>query len=399
MKRIALISLHTPTATNCRGASALPYHLLHFRQAGTMVEVWSFNLNCCSLDQIAKSEQELGVKIHVVGKPRWFGLLSSAVVRVFLPKPMLAYLSLPDIIYSQIKSFLGRSDSALWIYGEDIAHLSELFKGVRTVVTTPDCEAMYYYRVLSMNGISKSKSALIRYNIMFHRYSLLAAMYPTGNDIIYHLVGKEDACFLNKLNPDARIVFIRHPHYDLSAGCHKDIDEDEKIKILIAGRYDFSMSSAVDEAIIAMLALPQAVKDRYKITFLGKGWERCCDIMNNGRFDAEHKSFVDNYAEEVSSHHIQLTPIAVGTGTKGKVLDAFANGLLVIGTSLALENIAVENGKECIEYSNGLELTDWLVKFAENPRQISEMAKAGKHAVLSNHGREKIADKFFNLFN
>jgi len=62
MMRIALITLHTPTPNNCRGASALPYHLMAFRPKDVDVEVWSFNLNGCSARQIEESEARLGVK-------------------------------------------------------------------------------------------------------------------------------------------------------------------------------------------------------------------------------------------------------------------------------------------------------------------------------------------------
>lgn len=74
MMRIALISLHTPTATNCRGASALPYHLLAFRPENVDVEVWSFNLNDCTAEQIEDSESRLKVKIHIVKS--WHGSAS-----------------------------------------------------------------------------------------------------------------------------------------------------------------------------------------------------------------------------------------------------------------------------------------------------------------------------------
>ena len=122
------------------------------------------------------------------------------------------------------------------------------------------------------------------------------------------------------------------------------------------------------------------------------------NMLKTVGFDVDIKGYVDDYAAEISSHHIQLTPVAVGTGTKGKVLDAFANGLMVIGTPLALENIAVKSGKECVLYRDGVELADWLNRLAHEPSTIEEIARAGKEAVLREHGREKIAREFFSLF-
>ena len=396
--RIALISLHTPTPTNCRGASALPYHLLAFRPKEVKAEIWSFNLNCCTAKQIEDSESCLGVKIHTVRKPGWLKFISPAPIRLFLPKPMLGYLSLPDNISTDITNYLRGEESAIWIYGEDIAHLANIFGNIPAVITTPDCEAMYYHRVLAMKDVPTMTKPMLRYALMYHRYASMAARYPARDNIKYHLVGKEDALFLKRMNKAANVCFIRHPHYDLSNLPHNEASTGEKVRLLIAGRYDFTMAQAADEAFEAMKALPQRIKDKYLITFLGKGWDASGIELSKSGFDVELKSFVDDYASEVSSHHIQLTPVAVGTGTKGKVLDAFANGLMVIGTPLALENIAVENGKDCIEYSDGYELAQWLTRLADEPASINAIAKSGKESVLREHGREKVAEEFFHLF-
>lgn len=398
MMRIALISLHTPTATNCRGASALPYHLLAFRPENVDVEVWSFNLNDCTAEQIEDSESRLKVKIHIVKKPAWLRFLSPAPVRLFLPKPILGYLPLPHDVYEHIVDFLSGFRSALWIYGEDIAHIADQFDRIPTVITTPDCEAMYYHRVLAMKGVPSRAKSILRYVLMYRRYVSMATHYPTRSGIKYHLVGKEDALFLKRMNKNANVYFIRHPHYDVSNLSHTEASVNKQVKILIAGRYDFSMAQAADEAFEAMKTLPQNIKDKYLVTFLGKGWDVPCNELRKSGFDVERKGFVKDYIAEVSSHHIQLTPVAVGTGTKGKVLDAFANGLMVIGTPLALENIAAESGKECVKYSDSSELAQWFIRLANEPSTINDIAKAGKDAVLREHGREKVAGEFFHLF-
>ena len=400
MRHIALITLHTPTPTNFHGASALPFHLIAFRPENVDMEVWSFNLNGCGIKQIDETAKKLGVKIHVLENPAWYRLLTHALIRLFLPKPVLSYLKLQDKTQKEIYDYLNSAnDSGIWIYGEDIAGLARNFNGISRVVTTPDCEAMYYHRVLAMEDIPLRKRLIARYALMYHRYAKMASCYPADSKITYHLVGEEDKRFLQKLNPRLKTVFIHHPHYDVSLLPRVKVRADEKIRLLIAGRYDFTMSQAVNHAMSAILSLPGFVKNRYHITFLGRGWERChANLVQNG-FSAEHKGYVDDYAAEVSSHHIQLTPIAVGTGTKGKVLDAFANGLMVIGTPLALENIAVKNGEECIEYSSHEELTSWLEKLAADPALIVDIASKGTQAVLSHHSRKKIAKEFFDLFN
>ncbi len=399
MKRLALITLHTPTETNFRAASALPFHLAAFRNSDIELEIWSFNVNQCDKERIKKTEQELNAKIHIIPVPKWYEWLKPAPVRLFLPKPIFQYLPLSHSFLNEIKRYLGNRDtSGLWIYGEELSNIARNFKDIPIVVTTPDCEAMYYHRVLSMKGIPLSKKALLRYNLMYHRYAKMTSKFPTGESIHYHLVGKEDAKFLKNLNPAANAVFINHPHYSLSTLSPSPIEKGEKIRLLIAGEYNFPMAQAADEAFEAMATLPQPVKDGYLVTFLGKDWDKSVELLRKWGFEVEQKGYVEDYAAEVASHHIQLTPVCVGTGTKGKVLDAFANGLMVIGTPLALENIQAERGSECIEYSSGEKLTEALTQLSRDPDRISQIAKAGKEAILKNHSRSKVAEQFFRLF-
>ena len=104
------------------------------------------------------------------------------------------------------------------------------------------------------------------------------------------------------------------------------------------------------------------------------------------------------YIEEIRKHDIQLTPIAVGTGTKGKVLDALANGLLVVGTPFGLENIAVEDGVSCVEYHSNKELLFTLVDIPHNVERYEQMAEKGREAIFVEHGRRRISQQLIELF-
>lgn len=406
--RIAQISLFTPTATNFKGASALPYHLMKFRNEDVELEVWTFNSNKCSAEQIAKSEEELDIKVHLVPASKIQKWLSPAIVRLFLPYPFQYYLNIPEQIIVDVKSYLGNdTNNGVWIYGEDLARHIAKFSEYKCVVTTPDCEAMYYYRMFAQKGVPTSWKYLFRYGLMYHRYAKMTSEFPKGKNIKYHLVGKEDTQFLKNINNGIDARFIRHPHYDianpqlLKGKIDSEIDLSCKLRLLIAGRYDIYMRDAVDEAIRAMQAVAYQIRDKYHITFLGKGWEVCVQQLSDAGFSVENKSYVEDYVVEVSSHDIQLTPIFVGTGTKGKVLDAFANGLMVMGTLRALENIAVESAISCVQYENSEELESWLLTLADGDgkQRVKAIAKVGHEAVLKEHGREKIAKEFFRLFN
>lgn len=403
--KITLISLSTPTPFNCGAASALPYHLAKYRDKAVELEIYSFNINHIGKEMIEASENELNAKIHVIPLPKWYKWmfkLHLLVLRVFLKYPFMAYLSLSKAVVKQIRE---SNPDAIWIYGEDIAGISRLFPGMRCVVTTPDCEAMYYYRELSHRGQFTRFVPLFKNAIMYNKYARMAEDFPTKN-VRYHLVGKEDCEFLKNINPKVDTTFINHPHYDV---VDFDVDSDfdrkwrkhfsePKTKLLVAGCYDFYMKDKCDELFEAMVSAAKELKDFFMITFLGKDWDGWKEKLSDAGYEVDHIRFAPNYMDELIKHDIQITPIGVGTGTKGKVLDAFANGLMVMGTLRALENIQVVNGESCILYDKAEEAIEVLRDIANNPQKYELMAEAGRDAVLKYHSRESVAKEFFGLF-
>ena len=86
----------------------------------------------------------------------------------------------------------------------------------------------------------------------------------------------------------------------------------------------------------------------------------------------------------------------MGTGTKGKVLDGIANGLLVIGTFYALENISVNDGESCVLVKNGIDFIKCLTTIKDNIPSYEAMAKKGRSQVLSEHNTNSIVKQLFS---
>lgn len=152
MKRVTLISLHTPTIENLRGASALPFHLIKARPDDIEVNILTYNLNEVSAADIQKISIQLNTQIKVIDHNIKVKLLRNRVFswcRALLNTPVLSKLTLKT---NTIQSILDTSDY-VWIYGEDIGHLTSFFnQKIPCVITTPDCEALYYSRILFVQG-------------------------------------------------------------------------------------------------------------------------------------------------------------------------------------------------------------------------------------------------------
>lgn len=419
--KIVLISNMTPYRENFNGTSALPYHLLYHRNAEKVsndvsvalescdlqreqieVEIYSFNINELSKEKINEVEQELGVKIHIMPLPLWFIFFFKyhfLFFRLFLKYPLHHYLRLSSSYTKEIESM---HPDGIWVYGEEMSLVINQFPNLKRVHTTVDCTSLYYYRLLK-SGLLNSCVNKLKAKINYRKFYRLEKHYLNAKDVKYHLVGQEDCDFLVEHNPKLQAYFIRHPHYEALDDA-KSREFHTPIRLLIAGQYNLYMRRDADAlvkefcSVSGMLPDGRDIRDYYELLFLGKGWEYSVDILKAEGWKVSHIPFAPDYIKEIRKHDIQLTPISIGTGTKGKVLDAIANGLLVIGTPYALENIAVKSGESCIEYRSAAEVMDILRDIPMERKKYEEMAKRGRESVCRYHSRRAISEQLFNLF-
>lgn len=396
MTRIALISLSTPTFNNVRAASALPYHLMLGAEENgdTEFEVWSFNINDVNEKEIKETEDSLKLKIHLIAKPKWYRRmfkLHLVFLRILLRYPLLSYFRLSEQTVMDINDY---HPDIVWIYGEELFGLARHFKNVRIVATGPDCESMYYHRCLTKNWMTDRLSKVLRYAFAYWQYRGMERDH-CQKDVLYHFVGQKDAEFFKDINPEADVRFIRHPHY---AWQPRNIKfHTPKIRLLFAGRYDFYCQHGTD-ALLKAIEAERDLKDAYEITFLGKGWEPWSERLMSRGWSVNGINFAPDYIEELQKHDIQVNAIDIGTGTKGKVLDAISNGLLELGSPYALENIAVKHGESCLVFNTPIEAIAILKDIAANPAKYEKIAEAGRKCVLQEHARRKVAAELFKLY-
>ena len=200
------------------------------------------------------------------------------------------------------------------------------------------------------------------------------------------------------MNGQANSLFMRHPLYAYNS--EKTIKfHQPKIKLLFTGRYDFYCQHGSDDFLSELEKNSHELSSNFDITFLGKGWEMWSEKLHRAGFNSHHICFVPDYIVELQKHDIQVNAIDVGTGTKGKVLDGIANGLLIIGTPYALENISVKNGESCVMVSNGIDFIQSLYAIKKNISLYESIAKEGQKKVLLKHNTMAIARNLFEIIN
>lgn len=394
--KIFLITYVTPTPDNFNAASALSFHLCKYRPANIELEIYSFNGNNVPQNVIQHIEKELNASIHIVPTNKYINYLfktHTIFLKNFLPYPFNYYNSLSPEIVEKINN---KKPDAIWVNGDFMLKVLKQFEGYKKVLTMPDCVCLYYDRLLKDGWCRQSWLKGLGNRIQAVKNKQLEKKYPTTN-IIYHLVGEADKQYLLNVNKGLDAHFIRHPHYNYTD--KKNISFSKtKIKILIAGQYNLYMFTAFNK-ILPELCNHKDIANDYSITFLGKEWNFAVKKLQEAGYEANQISFVDVYLDEITKYDIQLTPISVGTGTKGKVLDALANGLLVIGTPYAMENIAVENNKSCVIYKDATQLISVLKEIPYEKAKYEAIAVEGRKCVLTEHNREKVSKELFGLFS
>lgn len=410
----------TPASENIRGTSALPYHLIKGSHSLSIpdregacdalndkgnekidIEIYTFNNNGLSDEKIAEVEKELNVKINKVSLPKWFLIVFKfrlLFIRLFLKYPIHHYIKMPQNYVEEIKA---KKPDLIWVYGAEWSKVVNQFKGYQRIHTLPDSEALYYYRMLGQRFVLHDWKKFWRCVFMYPKFLALERDYSTELSVHYHLVGQADADFIKNNNPGIDARFIKHPHYQVLDAQREIRFHQPRIRLLIAGQYNYYMQQEADllvEQICNVNVNENFLREHYDFTFLGKGWEKHVESLREAGYEVKHVSFAENYQKELVKHDIQITPITIGTGTKGKVLDALANGLLVIGTSYAMENIAVQHGVSCIEYHHPDEVVQALLDIPCHIEKYEEMARQGRQQVLTQHGWKVVSDQLFNIF-
>ena len=327
---------------------------------------------------------------------------------MFLKYPIVNYIKLPRKYVDEVDK---KEPDIIWFYQEELSRVVKQFPNHQRIHLGPDTESLYYYRMLGRRFVMNNVLDYWKCALMYRKYARMEKEYCTDKNFAYYAVGEEDVRHLQQLNPNVMAKFLRHPHYEVKKHNHSPSPEDDvifcewnkkfhqpKIKLLIAGRYDLYMKQEADELNSQFIIHNSQLKEHYMLTFLGKGWEKHVETLRDVGYEVDFIKFAPDYIEEICKHDIQVTPIAIGTGTKGKVLDALANGLLVIGTPYALENIAVSSGKSCIVYQQK-EVIDVLLDIPNNIQNYEHMAEEGRRQVLNVHDRKRVSKQLFAPFN
>ncbi len=393
--KVVVVTGFTPTPENTRGISGLLYAMLRYRPKNVEVKIFTFNINKIEDGDIKEISRSLSSDIVTFQAPRWTRLFNNVWMGRFNKFCMKRSLDYYVITKEHLRQIRNEKADWVWIYPYFYYRLAKLMPDQKCVVTGCDCEALIQTRALGTKHVLRSSKVLRHHYLRLKRGLRFESEWNQPN-LKVHFVGEEDKNFYERIYGYRNAFFIRHPHYSLM---DKEINFSKpKLKVIMTGGYDIYTEDDVDLMLPNLIKHNQELHEHFEFTILGKTWEPVKRKLEEIGFECQYKTWVDDYAEELIQHDIQLAPISYGTGTKGKVLSALANGLLVVGSKYALENIVVKNNESCVQYQNASDVAEILLSIAQTKSTYEQMAKEGREQVRRYHHPEVVSKQFFEIY-
>ena len=106
---------------------------------------------------------------------------------------------------------------------------------------------------------------------------------------------------------------------------------------------------------------------------------------------------VDDIAEELAAADVSIVPIQVGAGTRLKVVEALANHLPLVTTTLGCEGIAVEHGVSALIADDADSFAEACVRLIEDADLRQQLADAGAKLFEDHYTWESIEQRVIRL--
>lgn len=411
-KTIAVLTGFPPTRDNVVWPSALPYHLLQYAPGGVSIHLFYFRG-----DQKNRAGWEAGFRALPLAAVTEFTPFMGRRERWWYQFKNLGRPRMPPQIdwfpvrAKDVQAIQAVCPDALWVYPNWLTPWVRPLSIARTVVTGPDSGVLHHERAISalearVSGASEGGAAaeLERSRQSRGEYAALEReLLRTGAQV--HVVGAPDATRFDTLARDCRIaaakpaIFTPHPHYHYMP-VRQSLDRAQgKLKVFINGHagavYIGDHGTRMVQGLIAQAA---GLRDQFTLEFVGQQWERSVAALVRAGFTAEQRTWVDDYPSALAAADIALGLYAVGVGTKGKILQAMATGLLTLGSALAFENIAAQAGMDYLLYQQPEEIGNLLVQVAADRPTHARIAARGAVAVRHYHSPAVTASAFWRLF-
>jgi hypothetical protein len=407
--KISVVSTFPPLKDNYKAPTALLYQLLLHRPLHFSVDLYYYDLVCTPEELIQADFPALNLsKIHKLSLTKldeekktapkaidWFGKKNKRITPQIdtHPLPPQILLFQPEALI--IEEINASNPDAVWLYPYWLVDWIEKIKCENVVISGMDSAYLHYERTIRYGVWSTPDEARELVDSLTNNYNLENKIARTRARV--HMVGQADVEKFDAITNTQKAFFVPYPHH-YYCSLKTEIDHCEgKINVVITGgNYVAYVGDHLKRIVAALVnAHDTDLKNTYHFHFIGKGYAEYEKILLDAGFLVSSQEWVVDFASELSMFQIQLFPIAVGTGTKGKVLSALASGLLGIGSMFAFENINIDPAKDSVVYGEPENIVRILQDISRNRPSYAEMAKRATQKIRESHSPSLTAGIFW----
>jgi O-antigen biosynthesis protein len=207
------------------------------------------------------------------------------------------------------------------------------------------------------------------------------AAYRSADALI--AVSDADGDALRELAPDVPVFVISNIHQPEPAG----LPFSERCGLVFVG--NFGHVPNVDAMLHFHAAVWPRVRERLQgapLTIVG-AWPPAQIAALAGEGVAV-TGWVETVRPYLDAARVAIAPLRFGAGVKGKVGEALATGLPVVGTPLAFEGMELRDVEHVLHAEPGEQFADAIVRLHTNERLWSRLSTAGRAQVQATLGPE-----------
>ncbi|MBF2067328.1 MAG: glycosyltransferase [Calothrix sp. C42_A2020_038] len=396
--KVAVISAFPPTKDNIGAPTALPYQILNNILANLDIDLYYFPASDKYKEIVSKDISRLPLRsVCELQSPknkfiqkyiRWKNRKEDLPPGVALFPP----------IREAIKKINLSKPDAVWLYPHWLTNWVKYINCQNILVSGMDSAVLHNERVIKFGNWHTFEEISPEFKLLRQNTNLEKKLGTLPVKV--HMVGLEDVRkYASVSRQPHQAFYIPHPHYDYVPIQSKLTDNLDKITILFSGGGNtVYVGDHLVRIINSLIEQAKSLSPHFKFLFIGSGYESFQLDLKNVGYTVEYVKWVDNYSEAISRALIQIFPIAVGTGTKGKVLQALATGILGIGSEFAFENINIKPGEDYILYTRPEDVASNLLNVKNNLLVYERMANSAAVKVRTNHSPEYTSRLFWQEF-
>ncbi|WP_197475279.1 glycosyltransferase family 4 protein [Oleiphilus sp. HI0079] len=206
----------------------------------------------------------------------------------------------------------------------------------------------------------------------------------------------DDTKRLTQLVPNALIRTI--PNGISLSDVSRDYAPKDNTILFVGGLSWYPNLEGVQFIIEQVIPLLKANNVRFHFKVIGEGASEKIKEKYRDTPEVQFLGFVDSLVEHYSSASVIVAPIFDGGGTKLKVLDALANNVPLVTTTLGCEGIKLTHEKNCLIADTATQIASNVQRIFEDERLGQELTKNGYQIIEEQYSYEKVGEQLCNFY-